>query len=145
MASPYSYDLRTRVIKFLDDGGKIFEASKVFNIARKTIIEWKKIRKETGDFKAETGYHTGHRRKITDVEGFRKFIEENSDKTGAELAEKWHEIQSKNDPSATLLSATTVTQSIRKLLGFSIKKNFFSSKKRRSSKGRISKNSGSNP
>ena len=37
---PYSLDLRKKVIKYIEDGGKIREAAKVFNIGRATIYRW---------------------------------------------------------------------------------------------------------
>ncbi|WP_341790920.1 hypothetical protein [Rickettsia endosymbiont of Gonocerus acuteangulatus] len=46
----------------------------------------KRLKKQTGDVKAKSGYHTGHRRIIRDIEGFKKFIELNFDKTTMELA-----------------------------------------------------------
>jgi len=84
MAQAYSYDLRILVISFLEEGKTIKEAAKLYSISRKTIIEWKKLKKQTGDVRAKTNYHTGHRR----IEGFKEFIELNYDKTTKELAHK---------------------------------------------------------
>ena len=49
MAAAYSNDLRMRVINFLGQGKTIKETAKLYSISRKTIIEWKKLRKQTGD------------------------------------------------------------------------------------------------
>ncbi|WP_341792084.1 hypothetical protein [Rickettsia endosymbiont of Gonocerus acuteangulatus] len=49
----------------------IKETSEIYSISRKTIIEWKKLKKQTGDVKAKSGYHTGHRRIIRDIEGIK--------------------------------------------------------------------------
>lgn len=68
MAKAYSYDLRIRVIKSLTDGKTIKETSTIYSISRKTIIEWKKLKKQTGDVKAISGYHTGYRRIIGSVQ-----------------------------------------------------------------------------
>nr|WP_015060372.1 IS630 transposase-related protein [Rickettsia felis]ADD74158.1 transposase [Rickettsia felis] len=86
MAKAYSCDLRIRVIKSLSEGKTIKETSEIYCISRKTIIEWKELKKLTGYVKAKSGYHTGHRRIIRDIEGFKKFIELNFDKTTMELA-----------------------------------------------------------
>ncbi|WP_341791357.1 hypothetical protein [Rickettsia endosymbiont of Gonocerus acuteangulatus] len=63
----------------------IKETSEIYSISRKTIIEWKKLKKQTGDVKAKSGDHTGHRRIIRDIEGFKKFI----DKTYAMFGSKY--------------------------------------------------------
>lgn len=91
MARAYSYDLRVLVIKSIETGKTIKEVSNLFSISRKTIIEWKKLKKCTGDVKARSGYHTGHRRIIRDIEGFKKFIVLNCDKTTIELANIWNQ------------------------------------------------------
>ncbi|EER22173.1 IS630 transposase-related protein [Rickettsia endosymbiont of Ixodes scapularis] len=44
MPSPYSYDLRKRVIQYIESGKRIIEASQVFNISRKVIYDWKKLK-----------------------------------------------------------------------------------------------------
>jgi len=36
----YSVDLREKVIKYLEDGGRITQASQIFNIGRSTIYRW---------------------------------------------------------------------------------------------------------
>jgi transposase len=119
MARAYSYDLRVRVINFLRSGNTIKEAAEIYKISRKTIIEWKKLKKQTGDVKARTGYHKGHRRVITDIEKFKEFIEVNSDKTSIELAKAWHQ----------KVSASAIIRLLNKL-GYSYKKNLFPSQKR---------------
>ena len=124
MAAAYSYDLRVRVISFLENGGKIKEASKLFNIGRRTVIAWKKMRKATGDVKAKTGYQVGHRLIIKDTVRFKKLVEENKDKSSAELAKLWHEP----------VGSKSVLRLLKKL-GYSYKKNFYASEKERWSKG----------
>lgn len=111
MPSPYSYDLRERVIKCIDSGESVMKVSRLFNISRKVIFDWKKLRKLTGDIKYKTGYHKGPAHKITDLEVFRKFIEDNNDKSSKELAQIWPE----------KVSASTIIKCIRRL-GFSYKK-----------------------
>lgn len=120
MAAAYSYDLRVRVIKFLEKKGTIKEASKLFEISRCTIIAWKKINKTTGDVKAKTGYQVGHRLIIKDTERFKKLVEENKDKSSIELAKLWHEP----------VHPRSVLRLLNKL-GYSYKKNFHPSQKGR--------------
>ena len=36
----YSVDLRKKVVKYLEDGGSITQASQIFNIGRSTIYRW---------------------------------------------------------------------------------------------------------
>ena len=52
MAKAYSYDLRAKVIAKITSGEKLKDVSKIFNIVPKTIISWKKLIRETGDYKA---------------------------------------------------------------------------------------------
>lgn len=118
MARAYSYDLRIRVIKSLEDKVTIAAASKLYSISRKTIIEWKKLKQQTGDVQAKRGYHRGHRRIIKDIERFKEFIESNYDKTTKELANNWNQT----------VSSSTISRLLNKL-GYSYKKNLSSSKK----------------
>ncbi|EGJ35275.1 Transposase [Moorena producens 3L] len=37
---PYSLDFRKKVINYIEKGGKITEAAKVFGIGRATIYKW---------------------------------------------------------------------------------------------------------
>lgn len=115
MAKAFSYDLRLRVIRAIEQGLPIIEASKVFNVSRKVIFDWKKLKRETGDVKARQRYRGGHSHCVTDLEAFKMFIENNSDKTAKELAALWP------DP----ISRSTVLR-LKKKLGYSYKKNFLS-------------------
>ena len=118
MSGGYSYDLRLKIMTLVEEDMKVKDASKTFQISRKAIIEWKKLKKATGDLRAKTGYHTGHRKIITDIEGFKKFIDQNNGKSGAELAKLWPQ----------KISSTTIVRSLKRL-GYSYKKNFLSSQK----------------
>lgn len=118
MGQAYSYDLRIRIINFLEQGKTIKETAKLYSISRKTVIEWKKLKKQTGDVKAKTNYHTGHRKIIKDIEAFKEFIELNCDKTTKELARDWKQ----------KISSSTIARALHKL-GYSYKKNFSSPQK----------------
>jgi transposase len=115
MPRAYSYDLRKKVIEYIESGKKIIEASVVFKISRKVIFDWKKLKKETGDVQIKTGYQKGHSHKITDREGFRKFLESNKDRSSKELAALYYK----------KVSASTIINMIKKL-NYSYKKNFSS-------------------
>ncbi|ALA26664.1 Transposase [Piscirickettsia salmonis] len=87
MPSPYSYDLRIRALKMIDEGIPITQVSKLLKISRDTLHRWKNRRDHTGDVKARFGYQTGYNHKISDMEEFQKFIDQNSGKTHQQLAD----------------------------------------------------------
>ena len=89
MPSPYSYDLRQKVIKAIDGGMSKTQVSSIFKISRNTINTWLHRRRETGDIKAKTGYQKGYNPKIPDLEQFRKFAQINGSKTQKEMADEW--------------------------------------------------------
>ena len=116
---PYSYDLRKKVMQTIESGKSVVEISKIFNISRKVIYDWKNLEKETGDFQLKTGYQKGHSHRITDLKEFQKFLYENQDKTSVELAALYPKT----------IAASTIRRMIRKI-NYSYKKNFFASKKK---------------
>ncbi|WP_156147447.1 IS630 family transposase [Rickettsia endosymbiont of Ixodes pacificus] len=86
MASSYSYDLRMKLFKALDDGLSIVKACKIFNIGRNTIYRWKTLKWETGDIKAKPyGPAKGYNAKIN-LKEFEELIINNHDKTAKELS-----------------------------------------------------------
>jgi len=112
----YSSDLRKLALKVVANSEKqkkddrVEDAAKHVGVCKKTIYLWLKIDQETGSVDSKTGYRKGHSHKITDMEAFKKFIDENSDLTFKELALK--------HGSA---SATTIGRAIKKL-GYTYKK-----------------------
>ena len=56
MPSPYSYDLRQKVIKAIDGGMSKAQVSSIFKISRNTIKTWLHRIRKTGDIVALTGY-----------------------------------------------------------------------------------------
>jgi len=47
----YSIDLRTRVVQFIEEGGSVFEASRVFKVTRQTVYNWINKKQRTGSLK----------------------------------------------------------------------------------------------
>lgn len=111
MATPYSYDLRAKVIQAIEQGMKKTAASRVFSLSRNTINLWLKSKEETGDYKAKVGYQKGYQPKIADLEQFREFALQNGKKNQAEMAQAW----------SGDISARTIGKSLNKI-GFTQKK-----------------------
>lgn len=88
MPSPYSLDLRKRVIKHLERHGSPTLTSQVFNISRSIIYDWKKLQKTTGDIKPKQGYQKGHGHKINDLSRFEKIVKQNAGLTLEGLVKK---------------------------------------------------------
>ena len=89
MPASYSYDLRQKAVEAVKTGEKKIEVSRIFNISRNTLDLWLKKEKQTGDFQACTHSAKGTKPKISDLDKFREFIKENSDKTQKQMAEIW--------------------------------------------------------
>lgn len=67
MPSPYSYDLRQKVIQAIElDGMKKSEAAQVFQLSRNTIDLWLKRQAETADYQAQSSRPRRTEAKITD-------------------------------------------------------------------------------
>lgn len=111
MPSPYSYDLRQKVIKAIDGGMSKTQVSSIFKISRNTINTWLHRRRETGDIIALTGYQKGYNPKIPDLEQFRKFAQINGSKTQKEMADEWPD----------KVSARTISKALKKI-GYTRKK-----------------------
>ena len=118
MPTPYSYDLRAKVLQAIEEGMTKTQASRVFRLSRNTINLWLKRREETGDYKAKDGYQKGYRPKIADLEEFREFVRQQGGKTQAEMAEAWSED----------ISARTIGKGLKKI-GFTRKKNLWIQRK----------------
>jgi transposase len=114
MPSPYSYDLRTKVINAIDEGMSKAEASRVFQISRNTINLWFIKREQTGAYQAEAGYQKGYNPKITDLEKFEEFVRVHGSLTQKEMAEKWRE----------KISDRTIGKALKKL-NYTRKKNLW--------------------
>jgi len=88
MPSPYSNDLRKRVMDHYERHGSATLSSRVFSISRSVIYDWKKLKASTGSLKAKEGYQAGYNHKIQNTEEFRQCVEKNSGLTLRELIKK---------------------------------------------------------
>jgi transposase len=88
------------------------KAREIYSISRKVIYYWKKIKLKTGDVKRKEGYQTGHRRISKNREALGQFLEQNLNKTGAELGCAW----------LSSISVSSMNKTLRRF-GFSYKKN----------------------
>jgi putative transposase len=79
---PYSLDLRKKVIEYVENGGKITKAAKVFKIGRATIYRWLN-REELAATKVE------HRQRKLDWKALEKDVQENPDAKLIERAKKF--------------------------------------------------------
>lgn len=106
-SSPYSNDLRTKVINYLSKGNSQKEASEVFGIHRNTVSRWSTRYNKEGSYAARV--RLGRKSNI-DHEEVELFVVENPDK-------KLHDIGNK-----FLISGWHASRILKKL-GFSYKKN----------------------
>src|SRR4051812_31854934 len=86
MPSPYSSDLRSRVISAVESGVCRSEISEIFQVGTATITRWWSRYKNEGHFTARDGYQKGHSHKIKDLEKFKIFVKENQSLTTKEMA-----------------------------------------------------------
>ena len=89
MPSPYSYDLRIRVVAAVEKGMGVKAASHTFGVHRDTIRGWLARKEATGDVQAKVGYQRGPSHKSTDREQFKTFVDAHGEATIEELAESW--------------------------------------------------------
>ncbi|MEP0921360.1 IS630 transposase-related protein [Leptolyngbya sp. ST-U4] len=111
MPSPYSDDLRQKVLDAIDIGYCKTHVSRLFNISRNTIDLWLKRREETGSVSAIRAYRRGPQGKIADLEQFRTFASEHGHLTQKGMAAQWHES----------ISDHTISKALRRI-GFIRKK-----------------------
>ena len=93
MPSPYSYDLRMRVVAAVEKGMGVKEASHTFGVHRDTITGWQARKEATGDVQAIVGYQRGHSHKITAPERVKAFVAAHGEATVEELAEAWGDVK----------------------------------------------------
>lgn len=87
----YSIDLRKRVVQFIENGGSILEAVRIFGVTRQTIYNWFKKKKTTGSLQDKVPERPW--RKL-EPQALIAFIENNPDLTLAEYAKHFGTIPS---------------------------------------------------
>lgn len=105
MPSPYSYDLRKRVVKHYEQHQSATLTSQVFNISRSIIYDWKKLKDETGDVKPKENYQRGHGHKIKDLEQFKEIVKANAGLTLEKIVQR----------SGIEMSLMTCSRALKKL------------------------------
>ena len=113
-----SVDLRKRVIAAIEDGMRITDAAKSFQVGRKSIYRWLDLRKETASLAPKSGYQNGHSHKITDWEKFKKFANEYRHLTAPKMIIEWKKITNVD-------MSESVMQRALKKIGYTSKKNFW--------------------
>lgn len=124
---PYSLDLRKKIIYAIKNSLSQTEAATVFNITRRTIYSWLSMEEKTGSLEAKTGFQKGHSHGITDLDKFRKFVDEHADYTQEEMAEHFAVGSSTIGRTLKKIGYTrkkriTRTQSVRRKRDMSLKK-----------------------
>ncbi len=118
MGSPYSNDLRERVIESLKACNDKEDICRIYKISRATFYRWKNRYENTGNYGPKKGYQIKPMT-IQDLGKFREFIEQNNDKSSEELSFLWPQ----------KVCRRTILNTIKRI-GYSYKKNFLSSEER---------------
>lgn len=95
MAIAYSEDLRKKAMNLVDAGSKVADVAKMLDISEVSLYRWKKQRDIQGSLAPKKDWRKGYGHKISDLEKFRKFAEENQGLTAVEMATKWGNITPK--------------------------------------------------
>lgn len=115
---PLSIDLRKRVISAVDSGVRITKVAESFKVSRRVIYQWLDLRKKAHSLAPKSGYHKGHRAKITDWETFKIFVETNKHRTVKGMIIEWQKINNRT------ISESAMERSLKKI-GYTSKKNFW--------------------
>jgi len=113
-----SIDLRKRVIAAVDDGKRITDIAKLFQVKRRAIYRWLNLRKETNSLAPKTGYQKGHSHKITDWEKFKTFANDHRYLTIPKMTIEWKKI------TGVHVSKSVIQRALKKI-GYTSKKNFW--------------------
>jgi len=100
MSQGYSEDLRERVLRFIEEGGQVKEAVRIFKVSPMSIHRWKKKKAATGCIKNKE--RTVWSRKV-DLKELEAYIKANPDKMLSEIGEQFG------------VSASTIHRNLKKL------------------------------
>lgn len=117
-----SIDLRKRVIGSVDNGVHIDEVAKNFQVSRRVIYKWLKLRAETNSLEPKSGYQKGHSHKIKDWDEFKKFVEANKYHTARTMIVEWEKLNNNT------VSEAAMGRWLKKINYTSKKKLFFTQK-----------------
>ena len=95
MAKPYSEDLRLKCLELIQNGYEIQKVVTLLNISQATIYRWVGLKRRGEPLKPKENYQHGYNPKITDMEVFKSFVDENQGLTSVEMASKWGNIDPK--------------------------------------------------
>lgn len=113
-----SIDLRKRVIAAVDNGMRITDTAKSFQVSRKGIYRWLNLRKETNSLAPKSGYQKGHSHKITDWVKFEKFAKKHRHLIVRKMVIEWEKI------THVHMSESVMKRALKKI-GYTSKKNFW--------------------
>jgi len=92
MPAAIPYEIRKRAVEMIENESYSYEdVTEILKLSRKSIERWKKLKNLTGDVKPKKR-SKGQRNKIKDLDEFKKFIDQNPNKTLKEYAEKWGDV-----------------------------------------------------
>ena len=89
MVHPYNQDLRERALNLIINGTSISHVSRLLNISRPTLHQWRDRYLTTGSIVAKANLPPPQTSKIKDWEEFEKFVEANHEQTQKQMAGKW--------------------------------------------------------
>jgi transposase len=85
--SPYSLDLRKKVIEFLNAGNSQRLASQVFNISKTTVNSWHVRYKKEGNYDAKL--RIGAKPKIK-IEEFKEYVQSHQNATSSDIGKRFN-------------------------------------------------------
>lgn len=115
MGTPYSEDLRLRVLAAIDSGMSKMAAHKTFGISRSTIDDWLLLRETTGSVQANTTYQRSKPPTLQDKPEVHAFLKRHQHSTQEQMALAWQE------ETGQRLTAMTFCNALRRL-GYTRKK-----------------------
>lgn len=95
MANPYSEEIRKKALSMVEKGLSVLEVVKLLDISKSSLYLWQKQLREDNTLAPKKDWRKGHSSKVTDLEVFRKFAEENEGLSAKEMADKWGNISKK--------------------------------------------------
>jgi transposase len=86
MTRQYDNKLRAKVIAHIESGNSICDTARFFKLSSAGIRHWYKSYKATGSMEAKARGGSNNKRSMVDVNALKNYINENPEKTRAQLA-----------------------------------------------------------